>query len=146
MGFLTDSIKIMTALDYASGTASRNGAEFDMAGYDGVIAIVKLATLAGSAAGDIHMEQSPVTGMGGSADLEGTAIAIADDDNDQIMAIDLYRPLEQFVRVVVTKNGAQAQAESAIYIGYKARKETVTNTIADTVTLEQHATPAEGTK
>jgi len=146
MGFLSDSIKISIALAYAEANAAREGAVLDMEGFDGVIGIVHCAAIAGSAVGDIHFEQDNAVGMGGAADLEGTAIAIADDDDDQIFACDLYRPREQFVRAVVTKNGANNQAESAIYIQYKARKEPVVNTEADVLTLEQHASPDEGTK
>ena len=51
IGNLGKNVKISTALDYASGTADRNGATLDMAGWDGVLMIVKFVTIAAGAAG-----------------------------------------------------------------------------------------------
>lgn len=141
---LGKQIKILNALDYASGTATREGAECDMQDWDGVIAIVKHATVAASAAGDVHWEQDTATGMGSAADLAGTAIAVATANSNEIFALELYRPLERFVRIVVTKDGANAQAESAVYILYKGDKVPVSNIGADEYELS--ISPAEGTK
>lgn len=139
-------MKVTTALDYASGTATRNGAILDMSGFEGVIAIVKCATIAGSAVGDIHWEQDTDSAGGTMADLTGTAIAIADNDDDQIFISDLNKPLERYVRIVVTKNGAQAQAEDAIYIQYGPAAKPQVSAAADEVTIETHLSPVEGTK
>lgn len=141
---LSKHVKHTDALDYASGTANRNGAILDMAGWDGVLAFVKMATLAAGAVGDIHMEQDTAVGGGTMADLAGTAIAIADNDDNQMFVIDLYRPLEQYVRVVVTKDGANAQAEFAFYLQYRGRKLPVASMGADE--YELHISPSEGTK
>lgn len=141
---LSKHIKISDCLDYASGTATRNGATLDMSGWDGVLVVCKHATIAGSAAGDIHMEQGADSGLSDAADLAGTAIAIADDDDDQTFVIDLYKPTERYVRAVVTKNAANAQAESVLYIQYRGRKLPVTDMGAEA--YELHVSPAEGTK
>ena len=141
---LSRHIKVTQALAYASGTAVRNGAEVDMQGWDGVIAIVTMATIASSAVGDIHWEQDTATGMGSAADLTGTAIATDEESDDEIFVSDLYRPLERFVRIVVTKDTSNAAAESAIYIQYKGKKLPVEDMGADE--YELHASPAEGTK
>jgi hypothetical protein len=143
---LLKDLKITKALAYASGTATREGAILDMSGYEGVLMIVTCATLASSAVGDIHAEQDSAVGGGTMADLLGTAIAIADDDDDQIFVLDICKPLERYVRVVVTKNGANAQAESAIYIQYGPGNKPQVNTVADLVTVETHISPIEGTK
>ena len=141
---LSRHIKVTQALAYASGTAVRNGAEVDMQGWDGVIAIVTMATIASSAVGDIHWEQDTATGMGSAADLTGTAIATDEESDDEIFVSDLYRPLERFVRIVVTKDASNAAAESAIYIQYKGKKLPVEDMGADE--YELHVSPAEGTK
>ena len=83
---LLEDIKITEALAYVSGTAVRNGAVLDMQGYDGVIAIVKCATIASSAVGDIHWEQDTAVGMGTAQDLLGTAIAILPQRNPVVFA------------------------------------------------------------
>jgi len=141
---LSKNIKITNGLDYASGTATREGAILDMANWDGVLAIVKHAEIAGSASGDFHWEQGAESDLSDDADLLGTAIAVADDDDNEIFASDLYRPTDRYVRGVITKDGAHAQAEMLIYVQYCGRKAPVTDAGADE--HELHISPAEGTK
>ncbi|KPK71860.1 MAG: hypothetical protein AMJ84_05445 [Acidithiobacillales bacterium SM23_46] len=141
---LGKQIKITTALDYAEAAASRNGAVLDMAGWDGVIGVVKHAAIATGAAGDIHWEQGEDSNLNDAADLAGTKIAVADDDDDQVFVSELYKPRERYVRLVVTKDASHNQAESAIYIQYRGRKQPVSKAGADE--YELHISPAEGTK
>ena len=141
---LSKHVKLTVALPYASGTAVREGAILDMSGWDGVLAICVHATIAASAVGDLHMEQDTDPLMGTEADLLGTAIAIATDDDNQVFIIDLYKPLERYVRAVVTKDTSNAQAETVIYIQYRGQKLPVADMGADE--YELHVSPAEGTK
>ncbi len=140
------NFKVDICLAYASGTATRNGAILDMTGYEGVVAIAVNATLASSAVGDIHWEQGAESDLSDAADLEGTAIAIADDDDDQIFGSELIRPTDRYVRAVITKDASHAQAETVIYIRYGSRKDPQDNNVDDTITTEIHITPDEGTK
>lgn len=142
---LSKNVQIRTALDHAEGSADRNGAEFDMQGFEGVMMVVKFGDIAGSATTNIHAEQDTATGMGSAADLEGTGITVADDDDNQIFIIDLYKPRERFVRVVVDKDASHNTEEMAFYIGYGAHERPTVMTLADEVTYELHVSPAEGT-
>ena len=89
---LSENVKVTTALDYASGSADRNGATLDMQGYEGVLMIVKLAAVATGAVTSIKAQQDSASGMGTAADLAGTGQTIADDDDNQVFIIDLYQP------------------------------------------------------
>lgn len=142
---LSGEVKITTALDYASGTADREGAALDMAGFEGVLMIVKLATIAGSGVNSIKAQSAISSNFATPHDLEGTAQTIADDDDDQIFLIDLVKPRERYVRLYVDKDASHACAESAIYIQYGARVEPVVQTVTDEVTYERHVSPATGT-
>lgn len=136
---------VRSGLDYASGSADRNGAEFDMQGFEGVLMIFKFAAIAAGAVTSIKAQQDTVTGMGSAADIEGTAQAVAADDDDQIFVIDLYRPRERFVRGVVDKDASNATAEVLVYVGYGARKMPTSMALTDEVSYELHVSPAEGT-
>ena len=142
---LSENVKVTTALDYASGSADRNGATLDMQGYEGVLMIVKLAAVATGAVTSIKAQQDSASGMGTAADLAGTGQTIADDDDNQVFIIDLYQPQERYVRLVVDKDGTNAVAESAIYVQYGPRSLPVSNNVTDAVTTEKHISPAEGT-
>lgn len=142
---LLNNIKIVKALDYAEAAADRAGATLDMAGFDGVLMIVQFAAIAGSAVTSIKAQQDSDSGMGTVADLTGTAITVADDDDNQIFVIDLYRPTERYVRVYVDKDTSHNSAESAIYIQYQAHERAFSGSVTDLVTAEAHMSPAEGT-
>jgi len=140
------SLKVSTALDYASGTADREGAGLDMRDFEGVLMIVKCAAVHNSATYSIKAQQSSDDNSTDTyADLLGTSITIAGSDDDQIFIIDLVKPLERYVRLYVDKDTSNACAESAIYVQYGARAEPVTQTVTDEVTYEMHISPAEGT-
>ncbi len=143
MSDLSSSINVTQALAYATGTASRNGTALDMTGYDGVIAIVTQAAIHNSAVGDAHWEQGLTSG-GSYADLLGTAIVVDGDEDDEVWVMDLYRPLERYVHIIITKDTSNAQAESVVYIQYKGKKSPVSNAGADEYELQ--LSPAEGTK
>ena len=137
--------KFTSALDYASGTADRTGAILDMMGYRGVLMCVKFAVIAPGAVTSIKAQQDVVVGFGGAADLLGSAQTVVDDDDNQIFIIDLYEPVERFVRLYVDKDAANATAEMAWYMQYGARNRPVTVAVTDLVTYERHESPAEGT-
>ncbi len=144
---LSSTVKVSTALDFlaASAAVDRNGAGLDMAGFEGVMMVVKFAAIAAGAATTIKMQQSDDNGVAdGYSDLEGTGIAIAADDDDQVFIIDLVKPQKRWVRVVVDKDAANATNECALYLQYDARDLPVVQTVANEVTFERHVSPAEG--
>lgn len=140
-----NDIKIVSALDYASGSADRNGATLDMAGYDGVLMVVKLAAVATGGVNSIKAQQGNASDLSDAADLAGSKLTIADDDDNQIFVIDLFRPQERYVRLVVDKDTTNACAESAIYIQYGAKQRAIALNVTDLVTGKVLASPAEGT-
>lgn len=140
-----DDIQIRKALAYASGTADRTGAIVDMAGYEWIMAVVSLAAIAGGGVNSIKWQQGAAPAMGDAADLLGTAMTIADDDDDQVFASLLIKPRERYVRLYVDKDTSNACAESAIYILGGARSLPALAAITNELTVERHESPAEGT-
>lgn len=140
---LSQNVKITSALDYASANSDRNGATLDMAGWDGVLMVVKFAVIAAGAVTTIKAQQGAASNLSDAADLEGTGQSVAADDDNEIYYIDLYQPQEQYVRLVIDKDGTNATAESAVYIQYKGKYSPSTH--AAGVTGEAHLAPDEGT-
>ena len=79
-----------------AGTSTINGAEMDMQNFEGVLFIIKFGTAA--ADNQIKAQQDVVTGMAGASDLLGTLVAVG--ASDEILWLDIYRPLKRFVRMV----------------------------------------------
>ena len=135
------NVKQTEALDYASGSADRNGATLDMAGFGGVLVQVHFAAIATGAVTKIKVQQGKLANGSDMADLEGTGITIADDADNKLFWLDL-RPSERYVRLVVDKDATNATAESAVYVQYDPQGIARPFTDADG---ETHGLPAEGT-
>lgn len=142
---LASRIKITSALDYASGTATRNGAALDMMGYRGVLMVVKFAAIAASAADIVKAQHGDAANLSDGADLLASGQAVADDDDNQIWALEIWEPVKRYVRLVVAKDASNASAESAYYIQFGAKDLPTTLTVADLVTYKRLASPAAGT-
>lgn len=143
---LSKQIKITQAItptDGAAGTADINGTILDMQGFEGVLVEVVFGTITSGAVTSIKMQQDTASGMGTAADLTGTAQTVADDDDEQIFYIDLYKPVERYVRVVVDRGTQNAVVASATYFQYGAHDQPVSH--GATVSGETHVSPAEGT-
>jgi len=139
-------LKFTTALDFAAAAAAdRNGAILDMDGFRGVLMCVKFGTIEALGVNSIKAQQDTDVAGGTMADLVGSGITVAADDDNQLFMIDLYEPTERYVRLVVDKDGTHTTEEMAWYIQYGARNRPTTVTVADKVTYERHTSPAEGT-
>ncbi len=139
---LSNEVKIATALaTTAANTTTVTGTEVDMAGYEGVLFICKFGTAAAN--NQLHCEQDTATGMASATDLEGTDSGVG--SSDEIVWIDLYKPQEQFVRVMADR-GTSTTIDWAISLKYGASKVPVDNTTSGTIFGELHESPDEGTK
>ena len=140
---LSNNVRITTALDYASGAVDRTGVVLDMQGFDGVLMVVKLAAVAGSA-NIIKAQQGAAANLSDAADLAGTGWTFAAANANQIYVIDVYKPQKRYVRLFVDKDGVNVVAESAIYIQYEAGSLPVSNNVANVVASKLQISPAEG--
>lgn len=138
--------KVTIAITPANGVAATSdisGVTLDMTGFEGVLMIVTFGVITGSAVTSIKAQQDSASGMGTAADLLGTAQTIADDDDEKTFYIDLYKPLERYVRLVVPRATQNAVVASATYIQYTAAKAPVSH--GTNVSGELHVSPIEGT-
>lgn len=139
-----EDIQVRQALVYASGTADRAGTAIDMAGYDWCLFVVNFGTIAASGVNSIKVSQCDTSG-GTYADLAGTSISVAADDDSQLFAVGIVKPLEQFLKINIDKDATNACAESAIAILGRGRSPQSLANITDELTMEVHVSPAEGT-
>jgi hypothetical protein len=143
---LIGDIKItqaVTVTNGAAGTADINGVTLDMAGWDGVIAVVQMGAIVSGAVTSIKAQQDSASGMGTAADLLGTAQTIADTDDEKTFYLAIHKPQERYVRLVVDR-GTQNATCSAVYIQYSGRTP-FNATHGTAVSGEAHVAPAEGT-
>ena len=70
---------------------------------------------------------------------------MADDDDNQIVALEIVQPKERYVRVVVDRGTANAVIDFGIALQSTAKAEPVTHDASTVVGSEVHLAPAEGT-
>lgn len=138
---LSGKVKILKVQDHTgAGTSAVTSDEVDTAGYNGVLFITSFGTAAAN--NTLKAQQDTVTGMASAADLAGSSVASGTSDED--VWIDVYKPLERFVRVVAAR-GTSSTLESIWAILYEPRTSPVDNTTTGTIVGELHVSPAEGT-
>jgi hypothetical protein len=112
---LIDDVKVTTVASVATGTSTITGTALDMAGFEGALFIVRL----GSPATNNNLRVSQCDTVGGSyADLTGTLVGNHATDNPLI--VDVYRPLERFLKYVVTR-GTTTTIDSVVIVQYGAK-------------------------
>lgn len=141
----SDTYKITKCLTHAEGSTDRAGAVLDMAGWDGVIAILQVGDITSGAVTTMKWQQGTDDTVSDAADLADTSITIADNDDNQTFWSELIRPSERYVRIYLDK-ATQNCEETVIYIQFmKKGKFPVDNNVDDTITGEVHIEPEEGT-
>jgi hypothetical protein len=137
-----ESFFLKSSLDYASGTATRNGTSIDTQGLEWVLFVWKFAAIAASAVTTVKVQQS--SDNSSFADLAGTEQTVANDDDNQIFATLIKRPGKRYLRPVVVKDSSNAAAEMAFMIGGGGGGPNLA-AVTDLITLEAFVAPAEGT-
>ena len=127
----------------AAGTTTINGNTLDMSGWDGVLMIVTFGAITATGVQSIKAQQGAASNLSDAADLAGTGVTVADTDDEKTFYLDIFRPEEQFVRVVVPRATANAVVASAVYVQYKGSK--APSVHGTNVSGETHVSPAEGT-
>lgn len=145
MGFLDNNI-IQQATTVTAGAAAQTDITsdaVDTANCDGVCFIVSFGTITGGAATSIKVQQCDTSG-GSYADLEGTAQTVADTHDNKTFLVDVFRPREQFLKLVVDRGTQDAVVGSILAIKYNAANRPATQG-TNVQASESFNWPAEGT-
>lgn len=111
MRSLVKDTKLVTAAEYASGTATTKcpATGIDTNGFDSACFILALAAIATGAATSFKIQESDTAvDDAGFTDITGaTAATIADDDDGQNRRVEV-KPTKRYVRALLTKDAANA--------------------------------------
>lgn len=143
---LAKNVKVTRVMNAQSaGTTDVNGSVVDMEGFEGVCFLVFFGTIDANAVTSIKAQQGAESDLSDAADLEGTKVSVADDDDNKVAILDIYKPQERYVRVVVDRGTANAVIDGAVAIQYGARELPTTHDSSTVLDCEVHASPDEGT-
>lgn len=145
MSNLAPTVKVTRLMNaVAAGTSDQLSSALDMQGFDGVILLTAFGTITSGAVTSVEVHQCDTSG-GSYAALTGTSIAVADDDDNQVVVHDIYRPRERYIKVNIDRGTQNAVIDGVTAIQYGARVQPTTNDSSTVVSREVHASPAEGT-
>lgn len=137
--FLTDTKITVVSGAQADGTGTISGAILDMSGFEGVAWIAKFDDVDDGAVLTLQAQQSASNSAGGMATLVGNAsyTAGASDADDDVLVMDLCKPLKRYVRPQLVIASANATLATIIAIQYRAKKLPTTqgSTVLDSALL-----------
>ena len=136
-------IKFTRVMDaVAAGTSDQNSSSVDMKSYDAVTFCVGFGAITASAVTSIKVQGSDDDSAW--SDLAGTAVSVADSDDDKIVLAEINCPQQRYVRVVVDRGTQNAVIDFAVALQSKANAAPVTQS-SSVLGTEFHQAPAAGT-
>ena len=146
MNNLNSDVKLQRVLNAtAVGTTTLNGAVVDTAGFDTCRFLVAFGAITDGTP-DIKAQQGTQSDGSDMADLADTLVTLADTDDNDLAVLEITRPRERYLRVVVVRGGATGSVvDGAIAELGSPRSSPVTHDSATVAASETHASPAEGT-
>lgn len=132
----------------AGSTDVTDSTVVDMQNFEGVRFLVGFGAITAGGVQGVKVKQATAktsaTALTNGADLAGTLVSVADDDDNDIAIVDIYRPLERYLQPVVTRATQNSVVEFVIAEQYGAKKLPVVqdSTVPNS---ETHASPSEGT-
>ncbi len=130
----------------AAGTTDQNGTGVDCRNVESVTFVALLGTLTAGQVTTLKAQQSDDDGSSDAySDLEATqTTAMADNDDDQIVILEVVRPRKRYVRAVLERATQNAVIDGIVAFKHMPRIEPTTNgtTVQETKTV---ISPAEGT-
>lgn len=135
---LIKNCKISVVLDTtAAGFGDTLSSDIlDMTGFDGVLFIAKTGDVANTAVGTLTVQQDTDAAGGTMATLSGDTVkftADATSADEKLLVIDLYKPIERYVRAQFQRETANIAVAGIIAIQYRSNYGPVT---ADAVVLD----------
>jgi hypothetical protein len=128
----------------AADTSDLTSEYVDTQGFEGCRFVVGFGALTSTAVTSIKVQQCD-TSDGSYSDLTGTSITVADDDDNKIAIVDIYRPRERYLKLVTDRGTANAVVDFLVAELYGATAHPVSQSSSIVISQEVHASPAEGT-
>lgn len=144
--FFEDMKLVRVKAASAAGQTAVNSDSVDMAGYDAVVFFTSFGAITTTGVQSIKVQSSSDDGDADAfADLAGTGVTVADDDDGQTFGVQIIRPVERYLRLVVSRATADAVVGEiyALLLGADVRP--LTSTVTNVATFESHTSPAAGT-
>ena len=146
MNFAKMSSAIRVSNAVAAGTTTVNSGEIDMQNFESCLIIFAFGAITAGAATSVKAQQSSDDAVGDAyADLEGTNITVADDDDNQFAVLEITNPRERYVRGVISRATQNAVVDGIFVLRFGAKKLPAVDDSATVVASLTVVSPDEGT-
>ena len=140
---ISRGIKFTRVLDaVAAGTSDQNSSSVDMKSFDACTFAIGFGAITASAVTSVKLQGSDDDSVW--SDLAGTAISVADSDDNKMVLAEINQPQQRYVRCVVDRGTQNAVIDFAVAMQSKANKAPVTQS-STVLGSEFHQAPAAGT-
>jgi hypothetical protein len=129
----------------AAGTSTINGTAIDMQNYNGVMFLIAFGAITSGAVTSIKAQGGAASDGSDATDLAGTAITVADTDDNKVFLLDVYLPGYRYVRPVVLRATQNAVVDSITAIRYDGRNRPTAHDGTTFGTAKLVVSPAAGT-
>lgn len=130
----------------AAATTDVTSSVLDTAGFEGAKLYTLLGAITTNAVTSVKVQQSDDDGVADAySDLEASGSVVADDDDNQIVVHDIFRPQKRYLKVVVDRGTQNAVVDGIFAVLYGAKKLPTTDDSATVVSRNCLASPDEGT-
>ena len=136
-------IKVMGAV--AAGTTEQNGTAVDLSGYEGVMFVAHFGAITAAGVQSLSADQGATSGTATDA-IAGSKVVVADDDDDRVAVLDIYRPRDRWVRPVIARATQNAVINGVVAYLYGGKLESPARDATEVPDGRGLlASPAEGT-
>lgn len=97
----------------AVGAASVNGAVIDMQDFEGVVFTAQLGAITDGTPA-LKAQGGSLADGSDMADLEGSSTALAITDDNKVAVLEIYRPVQRYIRPVIVRGGATGAVVDAV--------------------------------
>ncbi len=139
------NIKVTRVVDaVVAGTSDQNGTSIDHQGFDGgVTFIVGFGVITGSAVTSVKAQTSSDNSNWNN--VKDSDQTIADSDDTGVVILDVAKPLERYMRVVVLRGTQNAVIDFGMAFQHSAKAEPVTHDATTVISSLLLTSPIEGT-
>ena len=101
---LADRTLMSMAVNPASLSGATNGSAIDMQGWDGCCFVISIGAITGAGSLDAKVQSDDNSGFNSATDITNAALTqVVAATNNNVAVIDVYRPTERYLRLVLTQ-------------------------------------------
>lgn len=136
---ILDTINILRPINAqaSSTSATYNGAIIDMEGYDGVLFIVLLNSVAAGGSASLSIQEAAVNSQGSMVAAGTPVVATGTTASNGLTVLETFEPAQRFVQPTLTISGGAVVVDGVIAVQYRGKVNPTTLSAQVIASLQQ---------